>query len=569
MKELIKTNWLDRAILATFPAWGLRRHAWRELQASYRGGLSSRLSTTWENSRTFNNSTSTDRLSLGNMRDRARKVYRNNPIGRTLINAEIDNVVAEGFTLSATTDARDFNTESEENFAEWIDRADIRGLMSGGQLQRMLYQMFRVDGDAGCVLVDRGGESRLQLIAGDLVQNPDGKWSQSIYDGVEVDRVGRPIAFHILDQDENGKRSFARVASNNFLYLANLAESNSIRGETSFATIFELLDQLSAYNDSLVIAARMACIFGLIHKTVNPGKQMNLLGNLTNSQGNSQKAVTLENGMMKYIGSEDDIVQVQAQQPMQQAPDFIRAMLRQIGMPFDMPLEIIAKDMSTVNFASARIGLLGFYRSCRVKQQSFVKRFLDPVYRWWVSREVNKGAFTSAIPADYWSHQFLPRGWDYTDPVSEAQGDLLLMDMGIKDPFRISAEHGWDYETTLERMAAAKKLRDAAEHHEVRSSMTRDGQGEAATPDGPDPELERIKARADAYGVGVRAGAITPQAPDEDSFRTELSLPPLSKEAKSAWQKDKGVRRPITLVPTEGASPTIQRPPQEDDPYEQ
>jgi hypothetical protein len=32
--------------------------------------------------------------------------------------------------------------------------------------------------------------------------------------------------------------------------------------------------------------------------------------------------------MVKYIGTDEEVAQVQAHQPMQQTPDFIRAMLR-------------------------------------------------------------------------------------------------------------------------------------------------------------------------------------------------------------------------------------------------
>jgi hypothetical protein len=60
---------------------------------------------------------------------------------------------------------------------------------------------------------------------------------------------------------------------------------------------------------------------------------------------------------------------------MQQTPEFIRTMFRMLGQPFDMPLEVIAKDMSTCNFASARIGLLPFYRTCRVKAARFGSRW--------------------------------------------------------------------------------------------------------------------------------------------------------------------------------------------------
>lgn len=61
------------------------------------------------------------------------------------------------------------------------------------------------------------------------------------------------------------------------------------------------------------------------------------------------------------------------------------------------------------------------------------------------------------------------------------------------------------------------------------------------------PETASVKERMDAYGVGVRAGAITPQAVDEDSFRIDLGLPPVGPDVQGAWVDDGGVRRPITL----------------------
>jgi len=59
--------------------------------------------------------------------------------------------------------------------------------------------------------------------------------------------------------------------------------------------------------------------------------------------------------------------------------------------------------------------------------------------------------------------------------------------------------------------------------------------------------VDDFKKRADAYGVGVRAGAITPQPTDEKHFREMSELPEMSKEVQSAWDSDGKVRRPITL----------------------
>jgi HK97 family phage portal protein len=59
-------------------------------------------------------------------------------------------------------------------------------------------------------------------------------------------------------------------------------------------------------------------------------------------------------------------------------------------------------------------------------------------------------------------------------------------------------------------------------------------------------EFETLKARFDAYGVGVRAGALTPQEMDEAAFREEAGFPPPSPAIDDVW-KAEPVRRPITL----------------------
>jgi hypothetical protein len=60
-------------------------------------------------------------------------------------------------------------------------------------------------------------------------------------------------------------------------------------------------------------------------------------------------------------------------------------------------------------------------------------------------------------------------------------------------------------------------------------------------------DADSLKSLLDAYGVGVRAGALTPQEADEDAFREKLNLPKKSPAVTGAWEEDEGFRRPITL----------------------
>ena len=57
-----------------------------------------------------------------------------------------------------------------------------------------------------------------------------------------------------------------------------------------------------------------------------------------------------------------------------------------------------------------------------------------------------------------------------------------------------------------------------------------------------------VKTLLDAYGVGVRAGLITPQVDDEVYFREVLGLPEMSQAVRSDWETTGGVRKPITLA---------------------
>lgn len=56
-----------------------------------------------------------------------------------------------------------------------------------------------------------------------------------------------------------------------------------------------------------------------------------------------------------------------------------------------------------------------------------------------------------------------------------------------------------------------------------------------------------IRTLIDAYGVGVRAGVLTPCLQDENSFRAMIGLDAAPQEVITQWESTKGIRMPITL----------------------
>lgn len=495
---------LDKVIGWVSPRWAAERAMWRDFSASYKGGVPTRTSELWQQAQGYRFGTQGERQQVGGTRDRAYQAYDNNPVARTLVQTETDNVIGDGLNYQPASSSEEWNREAEDRYYDWLDECSVRGpdVETGCEVQRSLWSLSRVAGDIGWILVSRGPESRIQTVRAENICTPDGMYQdKSVYDGIRFDSFGRPTTFYVLTHDErDGRRTFTAVDARDFVWLPHMTKPGQARPPSCYTTIFDLLAHLDRYVDGVSLAAWMATVFGIVFKQNNGAKQLAQMPLATNSQGNQQRTVTFENGMVKYVGTDEEVAQVQATQPMQQTPEFIRTMYRMLGQPFDMPLEVIAKDMSTCTFASARIGLNPFYRSCRIKAGRFGSRWSRTI-RWWLSRERQRAAgdpkrWVTAFPADYWSHELLPNAWDYTDPLTDPQSDLLQIDMGIKSPQMVARERGRNWQRiTTEREEWQKQNADLPE---IRSTYTRDPAPDPAESPAAGPKPDDTKEATDA-----------------------------------------------------------------------
>jgi len=60
-------------------------------------------------------------------------------------------------------------------------------------------------------------------------------------------------------------------------------------------------------------------------------------------------------------------------------------------------------------------------------------------------------------------------------------------------------------------------------------------------------DIEKLKGIMDTYGIGVRAGVITPCFQDEKLFRDLLGVLPAPKQVVDLWAAQGGIRAPVTL----------------------
>lgn len=467
MMDLAAPTWLDRAIGVLSPRLMYERLA-------YRGAITTRLDTSTSKARGFSRQDQLERRNLASMRDRARRVDQDNHIGHAILNRLVDNCIGEGMTLQVRTTDDAWNKLAETAWNDWSTRCDVHRMMTLVDIQRLTYRALERDGDVAILKTISGGQPALQVIEGENISNPDGRSVDPLrmLDGIEVDAQGRPLRFWVLSYPEGGKREWVSVNYRDMVWYPRIRRPSQMRGESCFAPVFPLLDQIDGYLDAVVVAARMGAVFGLLIKSETASKQFGALSTTTNSAGNSQKAVTLENGSIRYIGPNDDVVQVTPQQPMAQTPEFTRTLIRLVGNAVDLPLELALCDFSQVNLSSARAGIQQFYRATMAKQRRFRDTVLTPIYRWWVSNQILAGNLPDP-PADYLAHQFVPQGWRWLDPVVEAQAALLEIDIGVNSPQNVASMLGREYADLQEQIAAADTLRQGLGLPRLHSNLTR------------------------------------------------------------------------------------------------
>lgn len=445
---------------------------------TYSGGTPDRTSTQWPYSMSQTGIRPMRRIYQMRMRDRSRQLDRNNALASGMLDRAVENIIGKGMTLRARTKSETFNKAAEELWAKDCDSIDVRGLASFGQLQRLLLRSKLRDGDVGAILVSRNGEPAIQAVEGDWIDSftKAGLDTPNTVHGIDIDEYQRPTGFHVRYYDDVGGRQEQVIPARNFVYMPRLKTFADLRGEPVFAQVFPYFDQIDGYIEATVVAARMAACFGAVVTSSNAGNQINALGTQQSPTGGTQRIASLEPGMIQYLRPNESLTQVSPQQPTQNFPDFIAALVRFAGLNLGLPLELVMLDFSRTNYSSARAALLQAYRAFRTQQQEFIDQFLGRVYPWWISKMVKLGRLE--VPAEirdsFWDHEWMAPGWAWVDPVKEIQAAMMEVDAGLNTRTNIAASHGREFTKIVSQLAQEEKELNFAGVEVMRSSNTRD-----------------------------------------------------------------------------------------------
>lgn len=382
---MIRDNALDRAIAWLSPETGLRRMKARATAEAarmhYRAADLPRRS---EGLRAM----AGDADAVAAMQRRglslvARDVLRNNPIAARGLASIQNNVIGAGIEPRLVTADKGLEREWESDVQPYLDSVAIDGdeALPLGGLQALSVGATAADGEALVVWPDpakRGAQVRV-LEADYLdtrLQGPIGKAGNLIFDGIERDRHGRVVAYHLFGEHPGspvlgvhwrGLES-ERVDASRVAHLYRVDRPGQRRGVSWFAPVLDDLVALADNDEAQLMRQRIAALFAAFWRT-DDTERPNI-------------PPQLAPGAIMPIGQGDEVTFANPPE-VTGYDDFARIVLRRIAAGLGITYEELTGDLSGVNFSSARLGRIAMGQNVERWQWHMVMpKLCNPIGGW-------------------------------------------------------------------------------------------------------------------------------------------------------------------------------------------
>ncbi|QDR81352.1 phage portal protein [Sporomusa termitida] len=402
----------------------------------------------------------------------ARDLERNNDIAKSIINPFERNVIGLGINVQAKTSDDALNQQLEEVWDEWCEQenCDVTGQLTFTEMQRMNLRRITVDGDIAVVKIYDPNAPfipfRLQLIEADVFDTTlfeNSETGNRIYSGVEVDAMLRPVAYWFqqstLDHYSYNLQSL-RIPADQVLHLFTKQRVTQVRGMSLLASSIEAIQDIGDYLEAERVKARISACFAAYVETTPQG----VAGRLGQMPQDHQKHRRnyLEPGIIEYLlpGEKMDVASPSGINS--NTRDFVQTNYRISSAGQGLSYEATSRDVSQVNYSSARHSALEDRRTYQPVQQWLINHFNRDVYKEVITAAVLCGRlkipdfFTNQ--RKYLKHKWLPPGWDWVDPLKDVQASKLEYAMGLTTLEQLCAEQGKDYKDIIEQQARERIL---------------------------------------------------------------------------------------------------------------
>jgi len=468
---VISLNFLEKAIAFISPKLACYREAWRNALGAARSYYDAAKTDRLNNWRVANDSAERiDAPYRERIRARARDLERNSDIAGGIITAFERNVVGPGFQLQAKTDDEDINKQIEALWGTWSKarNCDVTGQQNLTEMLRSAVRRKRVDGGVLFIkcYTDQGMiPFQLQMLEVDeldsMVALPKTKGNR-IVGGIEYNKWNKPVGYHIRQYSIDGftQSEPVYVDAKDVIFYWEKNRPSQIREMSDMAPTVTRVRDINQYMEAVSVKERIAACLAVLIKKQTPGAGGVMgRGSIASGSGENYSPKSITPGMIAELQPGDDVSVVVPPNSGGGAEDFIRLQQRLASAGQGLSYETTSRDLSQVNYSSARQGLIEDEMTYAMERGILIEKVLDEIYETFLISLVLTGRLP--IPnfwdnkRDWFKHVWVAPARRWIDPQKEANANQIAMKSGQKTFQQIAAENGYDWKEQLEDIAAA------------------------------------------------------------------------------------------------------------------
>lgn len=382
------------------------------------------------------------------LRERAREMDRNNLFVASIMDRITEAVLGTGLNIQINSGNKRWDDKAEKNFNDfWNKRPEVRGIFEGQEVERLVMRSLEIDGDILIVLTKDG---LVQVIEADRIRTPnEHEKNPNIYQGVEVDSVGKPIRFYVMPyedgvgmvrKDNNYNTFDARYC----IFLAKRKRISQTRGVTSLAPCMDLFEDIDAFMEASIIQQKISAAHVMAIEQKGGASVLDgATTEATDSLGNTYQEENFRPGQILYLDIGESAKILGPSQTGQQFGPFITQLIRFAGLCFGLPLEVVSLDFSKTNYSSARAAILVSHKAMAQKHKSFVRQFMEPIVRWKTENDIRKGILNA--PTKGYTISATPPKMISVDPLKETKADREKINGGLSTLRDIVSSNGQDW----------------------------------------------------------------------------------------------------------------------------
>lgn len=446
------------------------------------------------------------------LRARARDLYRNHPYARQAVRASRLGVIGRKLRYSCRPDHRFLGIDFDESvrWGQEFERvwetyahglgfyADAGRRRSFTEQMALLHKARFVDGEALATFEwapDRRWRTCLQVIDVDRLSNPHGYPETALMKGgIELNGLDEPVAYHIRNGHPNDYAllrvdhlTWSRVARETPWGRPVCAHSfeadrgGQTRGVSLFAPVILDMKMSREYAEATLASAILQSSYAAVLVSQQNYKEaLEVISTMPPDQGKTVADLALENleaavayheqANIRFNGAAlpilfpgEDLKLLTPGHKADSLADFNSASTRAFAAGTGTDPIAVSQDYSQVNYSSAKMAAATAWASYAVLREEMIATFAMPHVAAFLEEIVSSGGLPlprGLSKLDFYDARdalirgtFITQGAPNLDPVKEAQGTLMEINMGITTLQDAAARNGEDYLDKIDQRA--------------------------------------------------------------------------------------------------------------------